>query len=305
MAVLGDDELIGILIAARDEHVRRLHSISGHVAGLVVAVSVTLFVGAIHGIDALSDLDLTSDAGWLLLTGACAFAASTLFISLALIHHTRARSAAASHIEGAVARLISGEERELVLADLGTALAPLLDSSKRARPGSYLATELNGRRLGLTVYQKAFLGCVLLLIASLATGLGIIAGYAPEAAEDAEADVAAQESNVRVRISSESSDQISGGFEWAGSGHAGALVSAPSLSSDSSESLPSSGSRRIGERGPNHASRPPTGPLGGRRSPGERPLAGGSQAPLERARDEQRAARRGRVPRARVACGVV
>lgn len=192
MAIPGDDPLIALLIAARDEHVRRLHAINGQVAGLAVAMSVTLFLGAIHGIDALSALDLSSDAGWLLLTGACAFAASALFIALAAIQHARARSAAASHIEGAVARLTSGEERGLVLADLGNALAPLLHPAKRARAGSYLATELNGRWLGSTLYQKAFVGCALLLAASLATGLGLVAGYAPEPADDGDGDVAAR-----------------------------------------------------------------------------------------------------------------
>ena len=192
MAMPSDDKLIELLIAARDEHVRRLHAFNGRVAALAVVVSVTLFLGAILGIDALAAVDPASDSGWLLTTGAWAFAASAVLIALALVHHAGERSAAASHFEDAVARLTSGDERGAVLADLGSAMAPLLPSSSRARRGAYLATDLNGRRLGLTVRQKTFVGCALLLVASVAASLGVIAGYAPEPADDGDGDVAAR-----------------------------------------------------------------------------------------------------------------
>jgi hypothetical protein len=185
--------LIELLVAARDEHLRRLHAMNTRIAFLAVALAVTVLLGAIHGIDALSDLDLGGDVSWLLLTGACTFCASAAAFALAAIHHTADRSAAASHLEVAIARLIAGDESALVLDDLGNALAPLLHPSKRAQPGRYLSTELDGRRLGLTIYQKLFLGCALLLVASLATSFGVIAGYVPEPAEDADGDVAIQE----------------------------------------------------------------------------------------------------------------
>ena len=191
MPVPSDDKLIELLLDTRDEHVRRLHSISGHVALIALTVAVTLFAGAVIGIDALVDVDLAGEPGLLLGIGGCAFAASFLLLSLALVHHTRDRSAAASHIEDAVARLMSGGEREGVLADLGSSIARLLHPRQRARLAPYLATELNSRRLGLTLYQKTFLGFALLLLASLAIGLGIIEGYAPALGEDADSDVAA------------------------------------------------------------------------------------------------------------------
>jgi len=189
MPVPSDDKLIELLLAARDEHVRRLHAVNRQVALLVLVVSVALFIGAVIGIDALAEVDPTLDAtARLLAIGKWAFIASAALIALALIHHTGDRGAAASHIEATVARLIAGEERALVLADLGKAMTPLLHHSRASRPGAYLATDLNRRWLGLSLYEKAFLGCVLLLIASLAIGLGMIAGYAPEPAEDADAN---------------------------------------------------------------------------------------------------------------------
>jgi hypothetical protein len=192
MPVPSDDKLIELLLAARDEHMRRLHAINRQVALLVLTLSVTLFIGAILGIDALAAVDVTLEAAARLLSiGTWAFAGSAALISLALIHHTGDRSAAATHIESAVARLISGDERELVLADLGKSMAPLLHHSRASRPGSYLATELNHRWLGLSLYEKTFVGCALLLVASLAIGLGVITGYAPEPAEDADADFTA------------------------------------------------------------------------------------------------------------------
>ncbi len=178
MPVPSDDKLIDLLIGVRDEHVRRLHAVHLQVGVLVLTVSVAVFIGAILGIDALADVDVTLEAaGRLLAIGKWAFAGSAALIALAAIQHTRDRRVAASHLGSAVARLIAGEERELVLADL--------------RKGPYLSTEANDRWLGLSLHEKIFAGCALLLVASLAIGLGIVAGYAPNSADEgADADFA-------------------------------------------------------------------------------------------------------------------
>ena len=119
MPVPSDDKLIELLIGVRDEHVRRLHAVHRQVGVLVLTVSVAVFIGAILGIDALADVDVTLEAaGRLLAIGKWAFAASAALIALATIQHTRDRRVAASQLGSAVARLVAGEDRNVTSIDL-------------------------------------------------------------------------------------------------------------------------------------------------------------------------------------------
>jgi hypothetical protein len=195
---VSDDKLIELLLAERNEHMHRLHAIHAHAAALAVVLAVALLLGAIIGIDALANVELSGDPGRLLGFAAYGFAGGVVLISLALRHHTTDRSAAASHLESAVARLVAGEPRELVLADLAK--------------GRYLASELNTRWLGLTLYQKAFIGCALLLFASLAAGAGMITGYSPEPTEDDDSGFAAALHEARENVKTPAGAQYDRAF---------------------------------------------------------------------------------------------
>jgi len=187
-----DEKLIELLLAQRDEHVRRLHAVNRQLALVALVVAVALFIGAILGIDALAEVDLESSAARLIGLAKWAFGASAALIALAAIHHSGDRTAAAAHVEAAVSRLISGEAHDAVLADLGKAMAPLLPHPRGMQPGQYLATELNTRWLGLSLHEKTFFGMALLVAAALLVGVGMVGGYAPEGGDDsADADFAA------------------------------------------------------------------------------------------------------------------
>jgi len=188
MSEPSDEKLIELLLAQRDGHVRRLHAFNRNLGMLVLAVSLAVFLGAILGIDALADVDLESTAAQLIRLAKWAFGASAALLALAAIHQTGDRGTAAGQLEGAVTRLMAGEPRDVVLADLGKAMAPLLPHPRSAQPGQVLAAELNSRWLALSLHEKTFFGLALLLVAALLVAVGMVGAYSPLDADDAGSD---------------------------------------------------------------------------------------------------------------------
>lgn len=177
---VSDEKLVDVLLAQRDEHVQRIFSLNGQIAVLILTLSVTILVGAVSGTAMLARIEAPpgSTPHRLLLAGAGAFAAAVLVIVAALIQHGADRRAAADSAAEAAARLIAGESRAGVLSRLGQSMTALRPRTEPSEIGAYLSTEVNTRTFGLTLYEKTFAGCVLLLGAALATGFGIVLGNA-------------------------------------------------------------------------------------------------------------------------------
>jgi hypothetical protein len=197
---LSDEKLVDVLLAQRDEHVQRIFSLNGQIAILILTLSVTILLGAVSGTAMLSRIEAPpgSRQYQLLLGGAAGFAAAAVVIVAALMQHLADRRTAADRAAQAAAQLIAGESRPGVLSRLSqsmVALRPL--SPPPGEDAAYLSTEVNTRTFGLTLYEKTFAGCVLLLGAALATGLGIVLGNAA-ASDSAEFAAALREAKHNV-----------------------------------------------------------------------------------------------------------
>jgi hypothetical protein len=180
---LDDAKLIEILIDQRNEHINRLYSLNGQIALLVLTVSGSILFGVASNIDKFSNVHAPTSCGLILLliVGLLSFLLSIASILFAILHHGRERSAAACKIEGTIRDLLETCTSTIgtkALGDLDKAIADDLEMKyKETPPRISLATELNSKWFGFSLYQKTTLGCGFLLVASIAISIVLVEGY--------------------------------------------------------------------------------------------------------------------------------
>jgi protein-S-isoprenylcysteine O-methyltransferase Ste14 len=177
---------VELLCALRAEHLARLHAFGRLASAGVLAVSLAIFFGVLHALDALWDLSLDdSDLGLpLAVASGAALLLAGVGVALALHQQRRERGAAIGALDRAVPQLLAGADPQAVLGELSEQMKRIAPPRAPVGPAPYLPSRLDRRWLGTTAYTKVCLALALLLLASLLLAQALVASAPPPAEEE-------------------------------------------------------------------------------------------------------------------------
>jgi hypothetical protein len=185
-----NSELVKVLVAQRDEHIKQLHATNGQCAILALSLSAGILAVATANTSDIAKAFGGMAEFWsgLLCVGASLFCIGATTSLWALARHEDDRTKAARALEWAVAALIQGRDQQKILVALAKAMKPRLNPRDLDLPSelttiypadgdpepAYLAAEVNPLGWVTTFYQKVFIGCVALVLGSVLLAAALV-----------------------------------------------------------------------------------------------------------------------------------